>query len=79
MLLPFDKQIVEYLLLVFGIDHVDHDFFRLQESIYPVDCLYEIVEVVVDSREYRPVTMPLEVAPVAGQALFRSEQPHITI
>ena len=58
-----------------GVNDVDDHLLGLEEAIDPVHRLDEIMEFVVDTDEDGPVTVPLEVAPAAGQALLGSKQP----
>ena len=48
-----------------GVDNVDDDLFRLEEAVNAVDGLNEIIELVVNTDEDSPVTIPLEIAPLA--------------
>ena len=61
VLLPFLHQHVQDRLFRFGVDDVDDDFFFLQKAVDAVDRLYEIVKLVIDTDEDRPMAIPLEV------------------
>ena len=58
-----------------GIDYVDNHLFGLQEAVYSVNCLNKVVELIVNTDEYRTVAIFLKIAPAAGKALLCGEYP----
>lgn len=62
MLFPLSFETPLYFPFRFGVDQVDTHAMRLQESVYPVYRLVEIVKFKANPEEYCPVAMPLEVA-----------------
>ena len=75
VLLPLFQQHPVDGVLRLRVDDVDDHRLRLQEAVYPVDGLNEIIELVVDADEDGPVAVPLEVAAGAGEAFLRGEEP----
>ena len=74
VLLPLFHQRSIDSIFRFGVDDVYDYLLTLEKSVYAVDGLNEVVELIVDPDEDGPVTMPLEVAALTAQALFRGEQ-----
>ena len=62
MVLPLFQQCFLDLALILHVDDVDHNRFRLQKSVAPVDCLNEIIKLIINSQKNLPVTVPLKVA-----------------
>ena len=79
VILPILQQYPPDLFFRFRENHVDNDLLLLQEAVYPVDCLNEIVEFIVNAHEDSPVTMPLEIAPGTGKAFLRGKQSGLSI
>ena len=75
VLFPLMEQHLLDLRLRFCVDDVDDHLLRLEKPVDPVDCLYEIVELVVDAQEYGAVAMALKVTALAGDGLLGGQQP----
>ena len=59
---PLRKQLVKYALLICGVDNVDNDLLRLQETVNSMYCLDKIIEFVIYTDKYCPVAMLLKIA-----------------
>ena len=61
MILPLLDQCVLDLPLILHVDDVYNYCVLLQKPVTPVHRLYEVIELIVNSNKYLPVTEPLEV------------------
>ena len=63
VILPLFKQCFLDLPLVLHVDNVNHNGILLQKPVAPVDCLNEIIELIINSKKYLPVAISLKVTP----------------
>ena len=59
---PFPEKRLFNLLLILHVDNVDDHQLSLQESVTPVNRLNEIVEFIINSDKYLPMTISLKIA-----------------
>ena len=74
MELPFLHQSTVNRVFRLRVNDIDDHRLRLQESVNAVNRLDEIMKLIINADKNRPVTVILEIAAAAGQALFRGEQ-----
>ena len=70
---PLGHQRGEHLVLFVHVDDVDNHLLLLPEPVDTVDRLNKIVELIVDTAEYRTVTIPLKVTSRTGYTLLCCE------
>ena len=79
VLLPFPHQGFLDLPLILHVDDIDHHLFRLEKAIDAVYRLNEIVELIINAKEDRPVAVPLEVAAASRQFFLGGKQTDIAV
>ena len=80
MSLPFSFKFFKHLTLVLGVNDVDVNFFRLLKSVDAVNCLYKVVELIIDANKYGTVAMVLKVTSTTSNLRFSaSATPWLTI
>ena len=75
MLPPFFEQRFLDLCFTLDINNVDYNFFCLQETVYAMNSLYKVVELIINSQKDCSVAIPLEVAALTADFFLRCQQP----
>src|ERR1700721_2050192 len=61
VLFPLPHQVALHVLLGLGVDDIKANGLGLSETLHPMDSLDELIELMADPEEDRPVAEPLQV------------------